>query len=120
MAQVLNELQTFQLIYETTKKKQEANVACSSTSKKKKAQKPKGGKKGEKPLGTKKFKKNDNKPQPQKNKKEKKEKCFHCEVEGHWKHNYCKYLVELAEERRNRGKRELHIFKNCLIEDDSS
>ena len=45
MTQLLNELQTFESICGTAKKKQEANVASSSTSKKKKIQKPKGSKK---------------------------------------------------------------------------
>ena len=64
MTQLLNELQTFESICGTAKKKQEANVTSSSTSKKKKTQKPKGGKKGGQALGPKKFKKNDNKLQP--------------------------------------------------------
>ena len=101
MTQLLNELKTFESICGTAKKKQEANIASSSTSKKKKTQKLKGGKKGGQALGAKKFKKNDNKPQPQKKKKDKKGKCFHYDVEGHWKRNCPKYLAELAEERRN-------------------
>ena len=64
LTQLLNELQTFESICGTAKKKQEANVTSSSTSKKKKTQKPKGGKKGGQALGPKKFKKNDNKLQP--------------------------------------------------------
>ena len=74
MTQLLNKLQTFEFIYGTAKKKQKANAASSSISKKKKTQKPKGGTKGGQALGTKKFKKNDNKPQPQKKKKDKKGK----------------------------------------------
>ena len=64
MTQLLNELQTFESICGTTKKKQEANFASSSTWKMKKARKSNGGKQGGQALGTKKFKKNDNKPQP--------------------------------------------------------
>ena len=64
MTQLLNELQTFESICGITKKKKVANVATSSNSKKTKAQKSKGGKKGRQALGPKKFKKNDNKPQP--------------------------------------------------------
>ena len=46
MTQLLSELQTFESICRTAKKKQEANIASSFTSKKKKARKPKDGKKG--------------------------------------------------------------------------
>ena len=49
-----------------------------------------------------------------------KEKCFHCDVQGQWKHNCPKYLAELDEKKHQNGKSELHILESLLVEVDTS
>ena len=48
------------------------------------------------------------------------EKCFHCNVDGHWKRNCPKYLAELAEKKRQNGKFDLHVLEALLVEVDIS
>ena len=118
MTQLLNELQTFEAISKTRPKEGEANVAehkpsSSSGSKNKKRKNTQGGSGAQPKKGTKgKGKKNNPKD------KKPKEKCFHCEVEGHWKRNCNKYLSELKDKKK--GKYDLLVSEACLVEDDLS
>ena len=116
MTQLLNEMQTFEAISKTRPKEGEANVAdhkpsSSSCSKNFKRKNTQGGSRAQPKKGTKgKGKKNNPKD------KKPKGKCFHCEVEGHCKRNYNKYLSVLKDE--NKGKYDLLVSEAYLVEDD--
>ncbi|TYK04890.1 gag/pol protein [Cucumis melo var. makuwa] len=46
-----------------------------------------------------------------------KEKCFHCNVDGHWKRNCPKYL---AKKKEKDGKYDLLFLETCLVENDQN
>ncbi|KAA0035993.1 gag/pol protein [Cucumis melo var. makuwa] len=43
--------------------------------------------------------------------------CFHCNVEGHWKRNYSKYL---AKKKEKESKYDLLVLETCLVENDQN
>ena len=118
MTQLLNELQTFEAISKTRPKEGEENVAehkpCSSSGIKNKKRKNTQGGSGAQPKKGTKGKGNKNNPKG----KKPKGKCFHYEVEGHWKRNCNNYLSELKEKKK--GKYDLLVLEACLVEDDLS
>ncbi|XP_074559221.1 uncharacterized protein LOC141815202 [Curcuma longa] len=98
MTQLLNELQTFEAISIGKVQEGEANVVENKPSsskaslKRKNNGKAKGAQKKQKKWNSNGKKKVDTaKP---------KGKCFHCEVDGHWKRNCPKYLADLKEKKK--------------------
>ena len=47
-------------------------------------------------------------------------KCFHYNVDGHWKRNCPKYLAELDEKKRQNAKSNLHVLEAILVEVNAS
>lgn len=96
---LLNELQTFESILGIVKNKVEENVASKPSSskshKRKMAEGEKFGGNSKRPNDGAKI----NKPNNNKAEKMPKGKCFHCEIDGHWKRNCPKYLAELKEKK---------------------
>ncbi|XP_075483334.1 uncharacterized protein LOC142523429 [Primulina tabacum] len=95
MTELLNELQSYEsLIYDNNGKANvaEANVAVGKASSSKNKKKKNVGKfKGKKRIQKKNWKGVEPKP---------KGKCFHCNVDGHWKRNCKKYLDELKQKKK--------------------
>ncbi|XP_073128992.1 uncharacterized protein [Henckelia pumila] len=95
MTQLLNELQSYESLIDDKNGKAnvvEANVAVGKTSSSKNTKKKNVGKfKGKKKIQKKKGKGVEPKP---------KGKCFHCNVDGHWKRNCKKYLDELKQKKK--------------------
>ncbi|KAG6486666.1 hypothetical protein ZIOFF_055245 [Zingiber officinale] len=82
----------------------EANVATGKVSSKQK--KNMGKMKGKKKIQKKKGKATEPKA---------KGKCFHCNVDDHWKRNCKKYLDELKQKKKQ-GKFDLLVMETCLVE----
>ena len=119
VTQLLNELQTFEAISKTRTQQAEANVAetkaSSSYNNKKKRKNNKGASTG-RPKNKQAAPKASDKKKGSKEKKPK-GKCFHYEVDGHWKRNCNKYLSELKEKKK--GKFDLLVLEANLVEVDS-
>ena len=81
LTQLLNELQTFEAMKKENKKSGEANVVFNASKKKKSST-------------AKKTKLNAKKKAFKAETKEPKGRCFHCNIDGHWKRNCPKYLEE--------------------------
>ena len=126
LSQLLNELQAFEAINKGSKSCDSANIASSSRAKpmKKKAISERKdekshssnriGSKGEEK--TNKSKNKPNKASKGKKSSDGKEKCFHCNEQGHWKRNCPLFLAELKKkEEGNVPISQLHVLEANFI-----
>ena len=117
---MLNELQTFESLNKTISSQAEANVAEAKASSSKKKRKGNNNDCKPKKDNLKKEKKSskalENKKNNDPKQKTPKGKCFHCNVDGHWKRNYPKYLAKLKEKKK--GKSDLLVLEACMVEQD--
>ncbi|XP_075499086.1 uncharacterized protein LOC142537461 [Primulina tabacum] len=114
MTELLKELQSYESLIDNNNGKAnfvEANVALGRASSSKNKKKKNVGKfKGKKKIQKKNWKGAEPKA---------KGKCFHCNIDGHWKRNCKKYLDELKQKKKQ-GKLDLLVMETCFVENDFS